>query len=65
MTDRLLNRAAVLARLGITKTTLYRWMREDGFPAPLRCGARAVRWPASELEAWIASRPRATGDRAA
>ena len=65
MTDRLLNRAAVLARLGITKTTLYRWMREDGFPAPLRCGARCVRWVEAEITAWVQSRPRANGDRAA
>ncbi|MCK0511944.1 helix-turn-helix transcriptional regulator [Aromatoleum buckelii] len=29
------------------------------FPAPLKIGARAIAWPRSELQAWIASRPRA------
>ena len=37
-------------------------MRENTFPLPLQVGARAVRWPSSEVDAWLASRPRATGE---
>ena len=44
---------------------IYRLMRAQKFPEPLRIGQRAVRWPASEIEAWIESRPRATGDQPA
>ena len=60
--DRLLPRNAVEERLGITTSTLYRWMRGDGFPAPRRLGSRCVRWSEFEIEDWIAARPRATGD---
>lgn len=28
------------------------------FPVPVRLGAKSVRWRASEVEAWINSRPR-------
>jgi len=38
-------------------------MRYGLFPEPIRAGRRAVRWHASEIDAWLAARPRATGDR--
>ena len=60
--DRLLRREEVEARCGITRTTIYRLMREGRFPEPLKIGERAVRWPESEITAWLASLPRATGE---
>ena len=60
--DRLLHRAEVEERTGLARTTIYRKMREGSFPEPIQVGARAVRWPASEIDAWLASRPRATGE---
>ena len=63
--DRLLTRREVEARCRLARTTLYKMMREGQFPCPIRIGARAVRWLQSEVEAWIQSRPRATGDRSA
>ena len=62
--DHMMTRAEVEARCGIARTTVYRLMRAGQFPEPLRIGPRAVRWPASEIEAWLAERPRATGDGA-
>ena len=62
MTDRLLTRPEVEDRTGLSCSTLYRKMREGTFPEPLKIGERAVRWPASEIEAFLASRPRATGE---
>ncbi len=60
--DRLLRLDEVAARTGLGRTTIYRKMREGSFPEPLKIGARAVRWPESEIEEWLATRPRATGD---
>ena len=60
--DRLLTRAEVEARCAITRTTVYRLMRTGEFPEPIRIGPRAVRWPAAEIEAWVAARPRSHGD---
>ena len=61
-TDRLLRLGEVLTRTGLARSTVYRKMRDGSFPEPLKIGARAVRWPESEIEAWLAACPRATGD---
>ena len=60
-TDRLLRLAEVRTRCGLSRSTIYRKMREGSFPEPLKVGVRAVRWREAEIEDWLASRPRATG----
>ena len=62
MNDRLLTRPEVESRCGIARSTIYRLMRAGQFPEPVRVGPRAVRWPEHELDAWLAERPRATGE---
>lgn len=64
MNDRLMTRLEVEARTALSRTSIYRLMREGSFPEPIRIGERAVRWRASELEAWLDDRPRATGEAA-
>ena len=61
-TDRMLRKAEVLSRCGVSYTTVWRWVRSGRFPAPVKIGPRAVRWRESEIEAWLAERPRALGD---
>ena len=62
--DRMLRREEVQQRTGMSRSAIYRLMREGEFPLPQRIGQRAVRWRESELEAWLASRPLATGLKA-
>ena len=50
-TDRLMRLSEVLTRTALTRSTIYRKMREGSFPEPLKIGVRAVRWPESEIEA--------------
>ena len=63
--DILLTRRQVEARCGLSTSSIYRLMREGLFPEPIRIGRRAVRWPTSEIDHWLATRPRATGDHPA
>ena len=60
--ERLLRRVDVERYCQIGRSTIYRLMREGLFPVPIRVGPRAVRWPEHELTAWLAQRPRATGE---
>ncbi|MDE0341945.1 MAG: AlpA family phage regulatory protein [Deltaproteobacteria bacterium] len=61
----LLERREVEELTGLSCASIYRLMRLKRFPEPLKISERAVRWKAAEIEAWIESRPRATGEAAA
>ncbi|MXZ91001.1 MAG: AlpA family phage regulatory protein [Chloroflexi bacterium] len=60
--DRSMRRHEVELRCGLSTNTIYRKMREGTFPRPQRVGARAARWPESEIERWLSERPRAGDD---
>lgn len=59
--DQLITIAIVAEITGLAPSTIRRRAAEpsDSFPAPLKIGPNAVRWRRSELENWIAARPRA------
>ena len=52
----LLRDAEVAALLGIARSTLWAWVKEGGFPSPVRLAANTVRWPRSEVEAGVAEK---------
>ena len=58
--ERLLKEREVCEMVGISSSTLWRWVGAGLFPAQIRIGPRAVRWRQSEVLAWIASRPTVT-----
>lgn len=51
----------LLELLGISETTLRRWIAEAGFPKPRQLGPRAVGWRASDVVGWIDARPCVSG----
>ena len=61
-TDRLLRLSEVQTLTTLSRSSIYRKVREGDFPVQLKVGARAVHWRQSEIEGWLATRPRATGD---
>lgn len=54
--DRLMRRPEVLARTGLSKTSLYSLIAKCAFPAPVQIGPRAVAWKESAISDWIAGR---------
>lgn len=46
----------VLARTGLSKSTLYDRIRAGTFPKPVRLGGTLSAWVESEVEAWMATR---------
>ena len=41
-----------------SRSSIYRWIHANSFPAPYRIGERAIAFKLSELEKWVESRPR-------
>lgn len=54
---RILRKPAVLARTGLSDTTIWRLERKGEFPRSLRISAGAVGWREADIDAWIAERP--------
>ena len=53
---RLIRLREVQHRVGLGRSTIYRWMAEGKFPKPVQLGGYAVAWPENEVENWIADR---------
>ena len=51
--ERLLRLSDVEAKTGIKRSTIYRRIAAETFPAPLSLGPGTVRWRLSDVEAWI------------
>ncbi len=60
MNDQMLRAPAVMARTGLSRTTIWRRVRAGTFPAPTELGENSVGWPASEITVWLETRPRRT-----
>lgn len=54
--EKLLRLPDVCAAVGMRKGGVYKAIREGRFPAPVKLGERAVAWPASAVQGWIAAR---------
>jgi prophage regulatory protein len=53
---RFLRLPAVLDRVGISKPTVYRMIKEGVFPAPRHLSGAISYWPDFEIEAWQKAR---------
>ena len=47
----------VLKLTGLARSTVYRMVAEQTFPAPVKLSRRAVGWPQNSVAEWAASRP--------
>ena len=57
MNDMLLRRQEVERIVGLSRSSIYRLMQDEDFPRPVRVGRSAVRWRASDIKAWLETRP--------
>ena len=53
----------VVSRLGVARSTIYRWVETKHFPQPIVLGPEtdknsSTRWLRSEVEEWLTDRPR-------
>ncbi len=53
---RLIRLPEVMSRVGLGRSTIYRWMSEGRFPKPVQLGGHAVAWSEDDLDEWIAGK---------
>ena len=54
--SRLIRLKEVQHRVGLGRSTIYRWMAEGRFPKPVQLGGHAVAWPQEAIDEWIRQR---------
>jgi prophage regulatory protein len=54
--DRVLRWRDVRARIGLSRATIWRKVRNHDFPAPVTLGPQSVGWLERDVDEWIASR---------
>lgn len=47
---------AVLARTGMSRSSLYLALAKNAFPKPIKLSSRAIGFISAEVDAWIAER---------
>ena len=47
----------IMAKTGLSRSSIYAYVASGIFPKQRRLGARRIAWLASEIRAWIATRP--------
>ena len=52
--DRIIRLKTVLARTGLSRSTIYRKIIEGTFPAQIRISTHGAGWRESDLDRWIA-----------
>ena len=55
---RILRQPAVVARVGVAATTIWRWEIAGTFPRRVQLGKNSIGWWEHEVEAWLAARER-------
>lgn len=64
--ERIIRLNTVLARTGLSRSTIYRKMTEGTFPTQLKISANGAGWHESEINRWVANpagwRPRSEFD---
>jgi len=53
-----LRRKQVETRTGLSRSTIYQYIKDGAFPKPVPLGPRAVGWLESDVRDWIAARVR-------
>lgn len=61
--DRIIRKPELLQITGVSIATIYRWIADGHFPAPVKLGPNASGWRESAIREWLETRePIASGD---
>ena len=52
-TTMFLREAQVLILLQVSRSTLFRWVKEGHFPEPILLSTRIKAWPTANVRAWV------------
>ena len=54
--ERIVRWPEVRQQTGLSRTTVWRKVKENDFPSPVKLTDHAIGWRQSDIDAWLASR---------
>lgn len=57
MSQEILRLPDVKRRTGLSRASIYAYIKSKNFPAPILIGLRSVGWPADQVDEWVKNRP--------
>ena len=61
MNNQMLKLPAVMQATALSRSSIYEFIKQGKFPAPIKLSERAVGWLASEIEGWLEQRAQLRG----
>jgi len=62
MSAQIIRLKEVIMRTGISRSSVYAYMKDNRFPKSVKLGKHASGWVAEEIDNWIEERIRQRGD---
>lgn len=53
---RLIRIGEVKARVGLSTSTIHRWVTAGRFPKPIKLGGHLIAWPEDVIDQWVKSK---------
>ncbi len=61
MNNKILRLKQVIEITGLSKSTIYRWIKANQFPKPINLSHVSVGWLCSDIQEWVQSKIEARG----
>lgn len=52
----IMRKAELAEKLGVSSTTIWRWVNEGELPKPITLGPRIIGWEVTVIEQWLESK---------
>lgn len=62
-TSRIIRLPEVQRKTGLGRSSVYKYMKENGFPKSITLGPRAIGWLENDIDHWIAERVQTSLDQ--
>jgi len=56
MANSILRLPQIKSRTGLSRSSIYQYVKDGSFPSPISLGSRSVGWLEDEVDTWIENR---------
>lgn len=54
--DKMISMGELIKRLGLSRSTINKMMKDETFPVPIKIGERRIAWKVAAIDEWLEGR---------